>query len=512
LSHAQVAAITAGIAAVIGVGLRCAPGLAADFPLNDGGLLAATIADMQRPGIPLPVMSSYNGATPITIPPLALYLAAALHHYLDANIPDLLRFIPMLFAVGTLPAFWLLSRQLIRSSAGATVAFTTFAVLPAGFASLLGGGGLSRSPGFFFALLALWKAAATYQVGGVNRTVATSVLVGLTILIDLQATTFLLIGLSCLFLTLGRDRTGLMTTALIGIGAMVVAAPWWLPVALASGPGPLLTVPGAGAFVMSALRPTPPFNAIAAAAALLGLVLSATLLLVGGVGFPLGWLLAVALLDTAQVVSHSTPAVCIGIGLVTARFTAVRESPRAVTQINLAAPFWLRVPLAELGALAIFVGFIIVVYLNRLPEQRAAMLPLVPEERTAMVAAAQQAGPAAAFLVLSGDRWEVDRAGDWFPALTGGRNVISPVLVAPPPGMPQRIPPEAHARAQACGTQDGSCLDRWEREFRIDFSHVFIARRSSRNCCDHLRAALRAHPGFVLLYDGPGATVFVRNQ
>ena len=44
----------------------------------------------------------------------------------------------------------------------------------------------------------------------------------------------------------------------------------------------------------------------------------------------------------------------------------------------------------------------------------------------------------------------------------------------------------------------------------IPFTHVYIAKTPSSQCCWNLLVSLDADPRYELVFDGPGATIFAR--
>lgn len=72
------AALILGIALAFGSYLRLAPALAADFPLDDGGLFYLMTHELQGAHYTLPAFTSNNAAhIPFGYPPLAFYMAGA---------------------------------------------------------------------------------------------------------------------------------------------------------------------------------------------------------------------------------------------------------------------------------------------------------------------------------------------------------------------------------------------------------------------------------------------------
>jgi hypothetical protein len=156
--------LLAGIA--VGVFLRIAPVLGADFPLNDGGMFYAMMRDLQEAGCRLPLFTTYNGAgIPYTYPPLPFYLGAILDDLTPLSLFDVLRFLPALIATLTLGAFYLLARSVHASPLAVAASVATFALLPESFVWLVMGGGLTRSLGMLFALL-----GAREPIGCTRRT------------------------------------------------------------------------------------------------------------------------------------------------------------------------------------------------------------------------------------------------------------------------------------------------------------------------------------------------------
>ncbi len=533
-------------AVLLGIEVRALPIVRADFPLNDGGLLASMIADLQRTDYLMPHFSSYNeGTLPFFQPPLALYAAELLTRSGPIDVMAGLRLLPLLFTVLTLPAFWLLARAFLPGSrVGLTGAFLAFALLPASYQHLIMGGGVTRGLGMALALFALRQTVPMFLERDTRQVMLVLALSGLVVLCDLSATWFLTLSLGILLLTLGRDESGFRNVLLVAVGAALMSAPWWVDVLVTHGPGPLLA-PAASSFVASALRPSPPFNALAAAGALLGLALCVMLALIDDPrGLILAWLLAIVLLDTGEVGLHSIPALCLGLGLVLGSQSLLLPWPLATRKHagagaddgrdgeagdkpgqgdvageadatfgdRLHDPCWLRRMAIDLGMLALLLGFMARVYALPWRAEEASLQPVSAVERAAMHAAPESIPPGASVLVITGEAAPVDRVGEWFPTLSGRTNLVSPQALPWSSGGAFASRTDAHARAQACGRQDIACLERWERDARVLFTHVYVARRPNAACCEPLRASLRASQRYAVVYDGPGATVFARGD
>jgi hypothetical protein len=207
----------------VSVWLRLAP-LFADFAFGDGGLFWVMARDLRANGFVPPDFTTYNsGDIPWVYPPLGLYVVALL----GADL-DLFRILPALYAIATLPAVWLLARELIGER-GALIAVVAYGLSAPAYAGLIAGGGVTRAPGLTFAVLTMWAVVR-------GNVVAAGVLGGLTLLTHPIAAFYAV--LSCAVLWLIRDRSPRMTLA--PLISLAMGALWVIPMALRHGFGPFV--------------------------------------------------------------------------------------------------------------------------------------------------------------------------------------------------------------------------------------------------------------------------------
>lgn len=212
-----------GLAAVASVVVRLAP-LLADFPFGDGGLFWVMAADLRNNGFAPPMFTSFNfGDIPWMYPPIGLYLLAVLGDGLEW-----LRILPVLWALATLPAVWLLARALVGDRA-AWIATTAYGLTVPAYFGLLAGGGVTRGPGVVLAVLAMWAVAR----GHARRA---GVFGGLVIMAHPIAAFYG--GLACLALwaTRGAPRRMLLAPVV----ALVMGAAWFGPMIARHGADALL--------------------------------------------------------------------------------------------------------------------------------------------------------------------------------------------------------------------------------------------------------------------------------
>jgi len=121
--------------------------------------------------------------------------------------------------------------------------------------------------------------------------------------------------------------------------------------------------------------------------------------------------------------------------------------------------------------------------------------------------AATETPPDSRFLVITGGPWWTDRTSEWFPVLADRTSVLT---VQGAEWLPDRAfarRASAYDRVQACANRSAACITEQAQEANIDFTHLYIARPPSGDCCRPLMRALREHPDYRVLYDGEGAMI-----
>ncbi len=158
------------VIAAIGIGLGFlvrflhVTALGQGFPLNDGGMFYAMVEDLRAAGYALPAETSYNGGDiPYVYPPFSFYVAAVLVDLGGWSLIDVFRFLPLIVSTLTIVAFYPLARAVLGDREWAAVATLFFALAPRAFDWEIAGGGLTRSFGFLFAILAINQAYRLYE-------------------------------------------------------------------------------------------------------------------------------------------------------------------------------------------------------------------------------------------------------------------------------------------------------------------------------------------------------------
>ncbi len=515
------------IAAAIALGclVRAYHVLSAGFPLNDGGLFYAMTEDLRHNGYRLPEFTSYNQESiPFGYPPLGFYATGFVAGVTPLSLLDGFRFLPLLASCLTIPAFYLLSRRLMPSQAAVAASVFAFALVPRSFVWMLMGGGVTRAPGFLFAILALVVVQRLYAERRWACLPAAAALCALTLLSHLEAAWFLAVSIGLFFLAFGRHRMGVAASLALAGSTLLLAAPWWVEVLSDHGTGPFRASfeTGGSFFTDAATRrfifvslargaaTSEPFFPLIGALALLGAIVS----LATRRWFLPAWCVAIVLLDARAFPTFTTVPVAMlaGVGLVEVVLPAlVRAGQAQAVNGNGRTPATLAAPRAAGLALLAFAAFATFAAVERAPGMGGEgeyLRGLSRDERRAMSWVSAETPAEARFLVVPDTSWETARAAEWFPLLA------QRVSVATVQGS-EWLPDQEFGRrvddyyyALDCGFKTSVCLDQWSQATGRAFSYVYVRKTNMGQCCATLVTSLREDVRYAVVYDGPGATIF----
>jgi len=221
------------VALLVGLGLRLAPILAADFPLRDGGLFVTMAHDIRNAGFGLPEFSSFNtGQVPFAYPPLGIYILALI----PGDPISTERWLPLLWSLLAIPAAYLLARELTDELRAGLTALI-FAAMPVTWA--IEGGGVTRALALALLLLALWRLAVLVRLPGPRNAILAGVLAGIAVLAH-PAVGPSGIASGIVLLAFRPSRRGLAFVGLAGVVLAAVVAPWLAMVVLRYGTGTIV--------------------------------------------------------------------------------------------------------------------------------------------------------------------------------------------------------------------------------------------------------------------------------
>jgi hypothetical protein len=484
----------------------------------------AAIQDLKASHYALPQYMSYNGGQiPFAYPPLGFYMAAAVSSLPGVTVLDSVRFLPLVFSCLTLAVFYRLGLTLLGSRRQAVVALWVFALLPRAFNWEIVGGGVTRAPGFLFALVALDLGYRALQADAGRRYIAWSgAATGLALLAHLEMGLFVAVSLS-LFTGLGRPggiRARAMITASILVTALAVSSPWWLTNLVRFGADPFLAAASTGGHsplsFLAAVGPSPADETlfpVLTALALLGVLIAATrrdyCLAV--------WPLVLFIADPRKAsTSASVPlallaavAVCGGI----ARVLAAQQSLEGEGEPSTSWTGRQR----TFGYCVMGFGYVAALLTPISP--RSPLHSLSSPARDSMTWIAQETQPGSRFAVVTGNPlWATDPVSEWFPGLTGR------VSIATPQGREWLRNPsfksitESFEDLQACHDSGLVCLEEWQARTGAAFGYVLVTNNSAvRNFTTSRQAvpvalavALGESPDYELVFRNSATSIYRR--
>jgi hypothetical protein len=262
LSKDEAGLLLAISALIFGGWIRIFTGLSIDFPINDGGLFYKMVQVIQANGYSLPDYFSYNGLRiPFAYPPLAFFLAAILNSLLQIPLIDIFRLLPAVVLVFTIPAFYELAKTVMEDKLQAGIATIIFSLTPRSVTWFIMGGGITRSMGLLFLILAVRSIYLALTMPNKKYILQAIIFCGLVLLTHPEAAAHTAgIGI-LLWVMRGRNRRGTISTFLIGGGTVIISVIWWLPLLIRFGLEPILSAGQTGLnSVISFFYPFVPFN------------------------------------------------------------------------------------------------------------------------------------------------------------------------------------------------------------------------------------------------------------
>ena len=520
-------------AIALGVVVRMAHVLSADFPLNDGGLFYLMTRELQGSNFALPAFTTYNGGQiPFAYSPAGFYLAGALNSALGIPLLDLFRFLPALAASLLVVAFYHLAKAMLDDARIVGVAVLAFAVVPRSFGWLIMGGGLTRSLGLLAAVVALHQSYLLYTRREWRYAATAAVACALTVLSHLGTAPFLALSIALLFAFHGRHRHGVLASVVVAGATVILTAPWWAAVIGEHGIAPFIAAQGTAGSALKdidtryeVLLRLARFN-IGTTGEPLFPVFGFFALLGAFAALRKGWIMLVVwwvliiFSDTRAGETYATipGAMLAGIGVVVVFAPTLRRLYDAAPEAVLTRRGRPVLPGRLITPLVLGFLFVYALYqgLSRNPDYEAGLGPyltaLRPEERGLMRRIAAQTPPGSRFVVVSGQPWFADRVGEWFPVLAN-RVSVNTVQGSEwlPGGFFKRVDENIVVQGGCAGT-DAACLERWAATTGHPFSHVYVAKSALTRCCASLMTSLRSSPAYAVVYDGPAALVVARRQ
>ena len=469
----------------------------------------------------VPATVPYNGLdAPFAYPPLAFLLTAGLERLVPLGTVEWLRWIPLIASIATVPAFALLALEIAPTRVHAAIATFVFAVTPRAFDWLIMGGGLARAPGMLFAILAIYFLARYLRAH--DRTwIAAGLALGLAVVTHPQAGLFGALSMALLALARARGRTIWLRVAGSAVIGLAVALPWLGLVISRNGAGPLASAGGTSPnlaqsayYLLTAKLTDEPLWTLTAGLAALGAIylLATRRFLVPA------WVAAVVIIDPrgASTVVSVPLALLAASGLLDVIVARIIGVGGSIDE----APGWPVEILRRRATAALLVGALTLGMLSAFlaPYLTSSMASLSPDARSAMRWVNDTLPSSTRVVVVTGRSWYEDATSEWFPYLADRESVATVQGYEWLGAAAWQGQLDLAASLQEVSNAPVSYLEAWATRQGVAYDVVFVPKgklgavTGPADCCTILRDSLRASGGFSVIYDGPGATVAVRDN
>jgi len=221
------------------------------------------------------------------------------------------------------------------------------------------------------------------------------------------------------------------------------------------------------------------------------------------------WLASMFLLDprSASTYAMIPLAMLIGIAVASALSLLSREPSPARMDVGLRGAW-------ALTAVVALLAYGSVAAVDTSSVHSSPLHALSEESRQAMSWVARNTPEDSRFLVIRGvgSPW-TDSLSEWFPTLTKRASLGTLQGYEWLGKSRYERQQDRYEQLQACSNHSVRCLENWARQVSPSFSYVYVAKApmgDHGDCCSTLRRSLRASPDYVVLHDGPGATIFER--
>lgn len=494
--------------------LRLKEALAAAFPLNDGGLFYMMTQELVANHFRLPLFTSYNHLQiPFAYPPLAFYLTGALHQIFSWELLDIYRLFPAIITILTIPAFYLLARDLTEDDNQLSLAILIFTLLPATFDWAIMGGGVTRSLAFLFALLALHFTFLLFTKSRLSHLFLSALLLSLCILSHPETGFHTAFSVPVLWFFLSRKKQGAWQTLFMALITLALTAPWWGSVAAAHGFQPFMAAlstaeqNGYSFFDLFNLQLTDELQAASIALfAFVGIFLA----LARKKYFLPAWLLISYAVAPRSAKIFIAPVVAVLAAQTVCQLIQWLDSKRAH---NATAAFLSSLYAKLFLALLFFQWF------------SSAMLVLRPfsyfrldqGDVQAFEWVKENSDPDdSRFVIVTDHFWSSDPASEWFPALTGRISTATVQGTEWLGGGHYLTAIEEARELQFCVDQNPACIEAWAQTYAKDFDYIYIRKMKVQNAkelvtYDSALAGLLAQDArYSLVYESKEAAIFSR--
>jgi len=230
------------IALILGGWYRINAAYMAGFPIVDGGLFYTMTQTLQENAYHLPLYVHYNSLDiPFAYPPLGFYLSGFLSNLLNIELIEIFQYFPATVLTLIIIAFYSFANLFLKSRLKAGVATFIYVHIPSATTWLIMGGGITRSLGQLFLILAIqqiWLLFTQYSKKHLILTIIFSSLVSLSHPEAMVHT----VGLAILIFLFKKQKLENLKKAFwVTIGTVFITSPWWITILSRFGTRPFLS-------------------------------------------------------------------------------------------------------------------------------------------------------------------------------------------------------------------------------------------------------------------------------
>jgi hypothetical protein len=498
-------------AILLGMWFRFFPPYSTGFPINDGGLFYKMIEAIQANGFRLPAYVRYNGLDiPFAYPPLGFYIAGAIATVFHTALLNTMLWLPAIVLLAIIPAFYYLANLILKSRWKAGLATLFYVLLPRSITWFIMGGGVTRSWGQLFLILAVANLYLLFTERRKKYLAWSIVFCSLVCLTHPEAAIHTAGLAVLLWIFYGRNKHATIAALIVAGGTLVLTSPWWVAVFTRFGAAPLLSATRTGlndpGYVFRVIQPFSgePFIPVIFGLAVLGMVVR---LAQRDVLLPV-WFVLPFLLEprNAPNVSILPLAMLASVALTDLLLPALSKIESAARSPDFPSPLQSRIEKILLGALLLYSLVGMQSYVLRFKENS-----LTGETREAFVWIQNDTPADSRFIVLTGESdLFFDSTLEWFPALTGR---ISKTTIQ---GHEWLDGKNFLARAQQAQTVQNclvavkplACIEDAAREYGMEYNYIYIAGDAVPTRADRIVAELGYNAGYRLVYQTDGAVIF----
>lgn len=501
-------AIVLVLVTCIGGFVRMQPALNSIFPLNDGGLFYTMTMDLKSNGFALPQTTTYNLADiPFAYPPFAFYFTGLLSSLTGWQVLDIIRILPPFISTLTISAFFLLAQKITRDNIAGVLATLVFAFIPRTFDWLVMGGGITRSFGLLFVILALWQVYQFIEQHQIKNLLFFIFLSALVVSTHPEAAVHLAIGTVTFYLIYDRSKKSLFYLSAAVVAVVVLTVPWWATVLQRHGIDPFVAASRAardnsynaivGLIVLFRYHFTDePFTAIFAGIGLVGmfrLIAQRKFLL------PV-WFFAAHLLEPrgGTLYMMLPLAMAAGVGLAEVILPALKLSGESQARFGKVAHIFL--------VLLFFYGTFSA---NFSSSKILTETTLNAPDLAAFDWVKGHTAPDSKFAIITGENALRDPTSEWFPSMTLRRSqatIFGYEWVNDGRFIKKS---EEYTLLQDCAFQEVECLEKWRQNTGLMFNYIYI-RKMQANKIIHttLEFLLRQDSRYKILYESSQVDIF----